>query len=203
MEIIKKGTFGIENLRAMGFNFHKRKPVIVLARPLTKMEMPKQVELWNGEKLIANELGYIVAFNPLKDEGASLPMHEYPSYLIKLDIFAKTYELFPDIEKLNNAEKSLVAQGCLPYVKTVGVWAKALEKDTLIEGLEHEEPVLVKEGNVLCIGVDLEPYNMPLARFEELYYTNPEQHDTKEFFISKIGFLILAKSLLKDAENAR
>lgn len=156
--------------RELGFMYYERKPITVMARVLTAMELPRTFTNWNGEPLIADEMGYIVCFNPIKEKDKAIPMHQLPQYPVKYSVFVQTYRLFELIDELNEAEKGLIAQGCLPFYKFVGVWAKPVTTEIQILGLEHKNPEIVPLGNFLALGVDNEPYHMPAERFNELYY---------------------------------
>src|SRR5262249_5147331 len=58
------------------------------------------------------------------------------------------------------AEIHLLANGCRPYYKAVGIWALKLPVGIYVQSLESPEPAIVPAGRWLCIGVEGEPYNM-------------------------------------------
>lgn len=95
---------------------------------------------------------------------------DYNHWPVRSDIFRRTYRVWDESNwQPNDAEHHLMAQGCLPYYKHSGVWAKRLTEPVWMQSLESVQPVEVPPGRWLVIGTEGEPYHEADARFRERY----------------------------------
>jgi hypothetical protein len=164
--VIRKQDRSEEELKRDGFKQYPRKKSLILARKLSASEAPLSIRTNWGETLVARA-GYMICY----DTGDKHLRHtsDYDHWPVEPNIFDKTYKAWDEPFNPTPAQKELMAIGCKPYYKAVGIWAKPLDKDVYIQGLEHAKPVLVPEERVLAIGADGEPYTMGDETFHDRY----------------------------------
>jgi hypothetical protein len=161
-----------QELRAAGFSHYYRKKEVVLARQLTAKEAPLRIRTYAGDELIA-PAGYIVCYLP----GSQRMQHirDYEHWPVEPSIFQQTYQVWDVLDwQPSPAQKHLIEHGCRPFYKAAGIWAKRLEEDVYIQGLEHEKPVLLRQNQILAIGQQGEPYHIGEEAFHSRYETNIE-----------------------------
>lgn len=172
-----------QEYREHSYHYYQRRPIVVMAKPLTAMEAPMNIVTSWDEELQATEAGYMVVFNPTEGEENTALWYITDRHPIQYDIFADTYALWPGkLADLTPEQHNLVQQGCIPYIKIVGVWAKVVNVPTQIRGLEHwNNSVDVPMGHVIAVGIEGEPYNMPFSSFHMRYVTEgtPMEHVTE------------------------
>lgn len=165
--IIKQHPWTEAELRQAGFQYYHRQKHVVMARHLSDAETPMQIQTHDGEMLIARQ-GYILCY----DAGTELrpTLDEYPHWPVEPAIFHASYCAWDEPDWQPTAtEAHLMQLGCSPYYKSAGVWAKPLAEDTYLQSLEHDQPVLVKAGYYVAIGVHGEPYAMRPTTFDKRY----------------------------------
>jgi hypothetical protein len=117
---------------------------------------------------------------------------------VRRDLFRQTYRQWDEPDwKPNAAENHLMENGCRPFYKAVGVWAKRLRKSAYVQSLESPEPVLVPPGRWLCIGTEGEPYNMNDGNFRTRYIVPAETFGERI-----VWSLISGLSNLRNSEEA-
>jgi hypothetical protein len=163
---LRKHDWSQEELKENGFEHVPRKKEIVMARELPASEAPLKIRTHWGETLIA-QAGYMICYNT-SDEPLE-KLSDYEQWPVDPEIFAKTYKAWDEDFQPNAALSHLMENGCKPYYKAAGVWAKTLEEDVYIQGIEHEKPVLVGKERVLAIGAEGEPYHMGAETFHDRY----------------------------------
>jgi len=169
--VIKEKAWSEEELRQSGFERYQRKKQIVMARRLPAGEAPLYIKTEQGDTLIA-EAGYMICYDAEAELQSSIA--DYHHWPVDPDIFAQTYALWPVSGwSPNPVQRHLMQHGCKPYFKSAGVWAKSLTEDAYIQSREHEKPVLVKQGRVMAIGAEGEPYHMGDKTFHERYEEAP------------------------------
>ncbi|MEQ8672626.1 MAG: hypothetical protein RLP44_12020 [Aggregatilineales bacterium] len=157
-DIVRQRNWTEDELKAQGYSYYERKKDVVLARKLPDSEAPKTIRTAQGDTLIAQE-GYIICYSSSEGEFDSL--EKFVQWPVEPSIFAKTYKRWDDPDwQPDPAQLKLIALGCKPYYKFVGVWVKKAKDDVLLQSLEHAEPVKVKTGQYIAIGSDGEPYSM-------------------------------------------
>ncbi len=124
------------------------------------------------ETLVARK-GDIICYTP--SNVAREKLDDYDHWPVRRDLFSQTYRQWDEPGwKPNAAEAHLMKNGCQPYYKAAGVWAKRLHRPTYVQSLESPEPVLVPPSRWLCIGTEGEPYNMNDENFRTRYVVPPE-----------------------------
>jgi hypothetical protein len=167
--VVRKQDWTDQELKNKGFEHVPRKKELVMARELPAAEAPLQIRTHWGETLIA-QAGYMICYT-VGDE-AKARLSDYEHWPVEAAIFAKTYKLWDEAFEPSPAQEHLLQYGCKPYYKAAGVWAKTLEEDIYIQGVEHEKPVLVAKERVLAIGAEGEPYHMGSETFHDRYDTD-------------------------------
>lgn len=163
---IGKHDWSQEELEENGFEHVPRKKEIVMARELPDSEAPLKIRTAWGETLIA-QAGYMICYNTAEERQGKLS--DYEHWPVEPLIFVKTYKAWDESFTPNSPQSHLIENGCKPYYKVAGVWAKTLEEDVYIQGVEHEKPVLVGKERVLAIGAEGEPYHMGSETFHDRY----------------------------------
>jgi len=155
-----------EALKADGFKAYPSVKRLTMVRLLPPEEAPKIIES-DGEMLTA-EAGYWIAY--VAGKVLKETLDDYNPRPIDPDVFADTYRAWDEAEKtLTATQVHLLRLGCQPYYKFAGVWAKQLDTDAWIQGMESEEPVLIPAGAWLCIGTNGEPWSVTDAWFQTHY----------------------------------
>jgi hypothetical protein len=169
-KVLRQRPWTDEELTAHGFQHFAPIKRLVMAR-VTKAITEVQVTL---EVLVA-EQGDIICYTP--GTVAHENLDDYEHWPVKSDLFRQNYKRWDTTDwKPNEAEIHLMANGCRPYFKAVGVWALKLPRGIYVQSLESPEPVVVPAGRWLCIGVEGEPYNMNDDNFRARYIIPEPQH---------------------------
>jgi hypothetical protein len=166
-EIIRQKNWTEDELRAQGYDYYERKKEVIMARELAAIEAPLMIISSKGEKLTAHA-GYMICYRP---GDIVRPGREfYDHWPVEPDIFARTYKPWSQKDwQPTPTESHLMSLECQPYYKATGVWAKQLRTDTYVQGLEHQEPVKVRTGTYIAIGVEGEPYSMGSSTLHSRY----------------------------------
>ena len=153
-------------LKADGFKAYPSVKRLTMVRLLPPEEAPKIIES-DGEMLTA-EAGYWIAY--VAGKVLKETLDDYNPRPIDPDVFADTYRAWDEASvALTVTQAHLQQLGCQPYYKFAGVWAKQLDTDAWIQGMESEEPVLIPAGAWLCIGINGEPWSVTEAWFQTHY----------------------------------
>jgi hypothetical protein len=166
MRVIRQQKWNDEELVARGFRYFPRKKQLVMARELPASEAPKTiVTAWDS--LVA-QAGTMICYEP--GDVVWPGLDDYFHWPVEKDIFGKTYRPWDEPNWTpTGAEAHLMSLGCKPYYKYVGVWAKQLTEETVIQSLESPEPVNVPPGAWVSIGVEGEPYALSDRSFNSRY----------------------------------
>lgn len=122
---------------------------------------------------LAARKGDIICYTPGNVVHENLD--DYDHWPVRRDLFRQTYRQWDEPGwKPNPAENHLMENGCRPFYKAAGVWAKRLHRPLTVQSLESPEPVSVPPGRWLCIGTEGEPYNMNDDNFRTRYVVPPE-----------------------------
>lgn len=174
--IIRQQTWTDEALHEAGFQYYHRKKQLVMARILQDGEAPAHIQTSWGDTLIAHA-GYVICYKAGKRVFPALS--DYEHWPVEPHIFAQTYRTWDTTWTPSPPQRHLLACGCQPFYKAVGVHAKILEQPVYIQSLENDYPVLVDAGRVLVIGVKGEPYAMTLENFHSRYDVPDYHHHTE------------------------
>lgn len=160
-------------LKNLGFQRYNRRPRISMCRNLPIWEIPKEIKTQWGERQHAHVPGYIAVYDP-GDDDTNTALHCMTHWFVERSVFARTYTMWDgDDSALNDVQRNLLNQGCLPFFKHAGVWAVEIdEPGCRIRGLEatpEDDPTPVPVGVMLMIGADGEPYFTDKEKFSELY----------------------------------
>jgi hypothetical protein len=144
-----------------GFKQYNRLPNVVMCRPVMTKELPLTITSY-GQLLYVDSMNYMLACD------VDLFGNVFVSHPIRMNEFENTY--MPNLSaNLTEKHQLCVEQGCSAYTKVAPVWAKFIEEDVFIQGLEHNKPAKIEAGNVLVIGASGEPYAMPYSEFVSRY----------------------------------
>ena len=166
--ILKQRKWADEELSAAGFRYYPARKQLVMARVLPEEEAPATIPSAYGP-LVA-QAGHIICYLPGHQPVSNLEAyHHWP---VVPETFQKQYAPWdkPGWQP-NPAEQHLMQNGCNPYYKTAGVWAKCLQESMLVQSLESLEPMEAPPGAWLCIGMAGEPYIVTEAEFRRRYVT--------------------------------
>jgi hypothetical protein len=166
MDILRQHTWTDEELIAAGFHRYHRRKNVVLARELPAHEAPKiiHVEL---DTLIARA-GSVILYEV--NGGDVYPdLDGYPHRPIEPEEFHRTYRPWDETWTPTPAQAHLLAHGCEPYYKAVGVWAKQVDERLWVQSMESIAPVEAPVGAWVLIGASGEPYLTTDAEFQKRY----------------------------------
>ncbi len=165
-ESIRQRPWTEEELKAAGFQYYWRQKQIVLARELPPNEAPKTIKApW--ATLVA-DAGEIICYSPSYEARPTLD--DYDHWPVRREIFEADYAPWDEPDRTTTpAEMHLLRQGCKPYYKRAGVWARRLTKPTYVHSLESTEPVLYPPGAWLLIGSQGEPWATDDQSFRSRY----------------------------------
>lgn len=168
MSILKQREWTRTALLAAGFVQYSRKRSVVMARVLQASEAPKRIKS-EWDTLVALE-GYLICYD-VGDGKRKKSLDAYSQWPVEPQIFLKTYRKWDDKSPWtpNAGEKHLLENGCKPYYKFAGVWAKRLKEPMKIQSLEGVEPIEVPAGGWVTIGVQGEPVSMSHENFTRRY----------------------------------
>lgn len=163
IRVLKQREWTETELTAAGFQQYAIRKRLVMAKML---EQAENVEL-TLEVLTAGE-GDIMCYDP--GDTAYDNLDDYDHWPVKRDLFRQNYRRWDEPDwKPTNPEVFLLAHGCRPFYKAVGVWAQRLARNLYVQSLESQRPVLIPPGRWLCIGVQGEPYHMNDRDFRSRY----------------------------------
>ncbi|MCB9454287.1 MAG: hypothetical protein H6672_22870 [Anaerolineaceae bacterium] len=156
MDIIRQKGWSEQELIAQGFRYyHSRKQVSMIRRlPVEEAPMHIQTE-WDT---LVVHAGYYIAYRA----GDTLHprLEDYHPRPINPEIFQKTYAPWDEpYSTLTPTERHLYSLGCRPYYKKVGVWAKRITHEIMVQSIESSEPAVVPPGAWVCVGIRGEPWS--------------------------------------------
>lgn len=155
-----------QELIADGFLFYQPVKRVTMVRLLPREEAPKTMK--SSGNTITAEAGYWIAY--AAGEALKATLDDYKPRPIEPDIFAETYRPWDETDwQPTPTEAHLQRLGCQPYYKIAGVWAKQLDAETWVQGMESAEPSLAPKGAWLCVGMQCEPWSITEAWFQEHY----------------------------------
>lgn len=156
MNVIRQKQWSETELIAQGFRYYPSRRQVSLVRRLPAEEAPMFIQT-DWDTLVA-EAGYYIAYRAGDDLRARL--EDYSPRPIRPDIFKISYAPWNDIKwKPSPTETHLLNLGCQPYYKRVGVWAKRLTTEALVQSMESREPSIVPPGAWVCVGIQGEPWS--------------------------------------------
>ncbi len=166
VEVIRQHPWTEAELCAEGFRHYERKKEIVMARRLPAAEAPLRVTM--NQEVVTIPAGYIICYTPGKDVQHKLT--DYGHWPCANEDFEASYAEWDEPGwKPKPAERDLMARGCRPYYKNVGVWAKRLNQPAYLQSKESPQPFLVPAGDWVVIGNKGAPYHMDDAGFRSRY----------------------------------
>ena len=160
-----------QELIADGFLYYRPVKRVTMVRMLPPEEAPKTMKA--AGNTITAEAGYWIAYAAGKVLKTALD--DYKPRPIEPQIFAETYRPWDEPqEQLTPTQAHLQQLGCRPYYKTAGVWAKQLDAETKVQGIESAQPSLAPKGAWLCVGMEGEPWSITEDWFKT-HYLSPDQ----------------------------
>jgi hypothetical protein len=167
MATIQQREMTDEQRLAEGYTYYERKKQLVMVRELRPEEAPMIIEF--PFETVTVEAGYIICYDP-GDGQKKKRINEYDHWPVRPDLFEQTYRRW-DVPrwKPNPAAEHLMRNGCRPYYKFAGVWAKQLLEPTYIQSVESDEPVLAPAGMWIALGSKNEPWYMEDETFRSRY----------------------------------
>ena len=177
MKVYVQRQWTEQDLIADAFLYYRPVKRITMVRMLPPEEAPKTMKA-SGNTIIA-EAGYWIAY--VAGEALNETLDDYESRPIEPDIFAETYRPWNEPNwQPSLTEAHLQRLGCKPYYKIAGVWAKQLDAETWVQGMESARPSLVATGAWLCVGMEGEPWSMTEAWFQAHYLLPGHINPTKD-----------------------
>lgn len=153
-------------LLADGFHYYNRRKTLIMAGRLPESHAPMRIE-YTYDHAYA-EAGDVICFTPGTEKQDEIL--EYEHWSVKPEIFQKTYRVWNEPRwNPSESEEHLMAFGCRPYYKYMGIWARELQEPTYVKTLENEAPVLIPAGMWLAIGTDGEPWTIEPDDFTDRY----------------------------------
>lgn len=152
---LDRGRYTAERLRSAGFRYFDVRKRLTMARLLPESEAPKYIPT-DYEMLVATA-GYYICYQPTADRKTHLD--DYHHWPVAPQHFNQTYCPWDEPNwKPSSAEVHMMQQGCKPYYKHAGVWARRATKPLKVQSLESQEPLEVPVGAWICVGINGEPY---------------------------------------------
>lgn len=165
-KIYTKRNWTDQALVADGFLSYVSVKQITMVRLLPEEEAPKIMQV--AGNTITAEAGYWIAY--VAGETLQATLDDYKPRPIEWDIFAETYRIWDEpLYDLTATEAHLQQLGCTPYYKFANVWAKKLNTDTWVHGIESTKVSLTPRGMWLCISDEGEPWGITDAWFQAHY----------------------------------
>ena len=182
--ILRQHKWTEAQLVAEGFKHYRPKKLLVMARRLPKHEAPKVIPS-RHDRLVA-EADDIICYAPGKTDKSTIDLyHHWP---VDPHIFKESYRPWDEKKwQPNTAEEQLIENGCKPFFKVTGVWAKRFKESVYLQSLESPVPVAVPPGVWVCIGGRGEPYVCG-DEFEQRYVV-PRQIFSRRVINAIIGKL--------------
>lgn len=168
IRVLKQRNWTEEELIAANFQYYPVRKRVVMAKLL---KMAEDVEL-TLEILSAAE-GDVMCYTPgdtVRDD-----LDDYEHWPVQRDLFRQNYRPWNELDWIPSPPaKDLMARGCRPFYKVVGVWAQCLTRNLYVQSLESPRPALLPPGRWLCIGVQGEPYHMNDREFRDRYLVSAQ-----------------------------
>ncbi|MBL8164588.1 MAG: hypothetical protein JNJ61_21540 [Anaerolineae bacterium] len=165
-EIYRHQRWTDRELRTAGFQRYARRKELVMARRLPAAEAPLTLNV--DDETVSVPAGYIICYKP--GQQVKKRLIDYEQWPCSRSDFQATYAAWDEQNwQPTPAVLDLMRQGCKPYYKRAGVWAKRLTEATQVQSKESAEPFLVPAGHWLVLGVDGAPYHMDDRSFQQRY----------------------------------
>jgi len=163
-EVLRQRDWTDDELRAAGFAYLPPRPDwVVMARALPAAEAPLTI-VTDWDTLVA-DAGTMICFDatgPAREH-----RYDFPHWPVRPDHFRDTYVPVDEANwQPTPTEQRLLALGCRPYRRAVGVWAMRLTEDRLVQSPESPEPVVVPRGAWLLIGAQGATRGVPYSTDE-------------------------------------
>jgi hypothetical protein len=173
-DILQHRNWTVAELVDDGFQYYNCRKRVVMVRELATEEAPLVIET-EWDTLVA-EAGSMICFSPgdTMEEG----LYDYEHWPVRRDYFDDLYEAWEEMPReLSATERHLVSLGCRPHFRKVGVWAKKLKQETVVQSPESPEPAVIPAGAWLCISAKGaawgSPYSMDDRDFDSRYIPDP------------------------------
>ena len=165
-EVLRQRDWTKEELVAAGFRYYDGRKRVVLARELPECEAPLTVKT-AGDTLVA-EAGYMICFEA--GEAVRKGLYDYAHWPVRRDHFSDLYKAWDEPGwKPTPAQLHLISLGCRPYYRSLGVWAKRVTQETLVQSIESPRPVVVPRGAWICIGAIGSAWGAPYSMDDESF----------------------------------
>lgn len=166
MDTIRQRNWTESELKDEGYHYYERRKQLVMGARLPASAAPLRI-VYELETRIA-EAGDILCFDP--GSRTRRRLYDYDYWSVKPDIFKQTYRKWESADwQPNPPQAHLMAHGCRPYYKYVGVWAHQLAKPTRVQSIESPMPVRVESGAWVLIGTQGEPWYSDDEAFHKRY----------------------------------
>lgn len=182
VEVLRQREWTESDLIAAHFKRYEPRKRLVMAKVL---RTSRTIAI-TMESLLATA-GDIICYDPGNGE-ARPDLDDYDHWPVRKDLFRQNYKQWDEKGwRPNAAEAHLLENGCRPYYKAAGIWARRLRKGLVVQSLESPEPILVPPGRWLCIGTEGEPYHMSDSKFRTRYVVPQESAAERLFWKLLIG----------------
>jgi hypothetical protein len=156
MDVIRQKRWTEAELISKGFRYYASVKQVTMVRRLQAAEAPLVIQT-DWDTLVAHA-GYYIAYRA--GDTLQARLEDYSPRPIQPDIFKISYAHWDDPAWIPSpTEQHLLALGCRPYYKQVGVWAKRLTTQALVQSMESCEPAVVPPGAWVCVGIQGEPWS--------------------------------------------
>jgi hypothetical protein len=187
-EVLRQRNWTDLELKEAHFKYYEPRKRLVMAKVL---RTSRTISI-TMESLLATA-GDIVCYDP-GGKQARPDLEQYDHWPVRKDLFKQNYKPWDEKGwRPSPAEAHLLENGCRPYYKAVGIWARRLRKAMPVQSLESPEPILVPPGRWLCIGSQGEPYHMGDEKFRTRYLA-PEESHAERLYWRLINGLISLRS---------
>ncbi len=175
-DVLRQRNWTDDELRAAQFKHYDPRKRLIMAKVL---RTSRTISI-TMESLLATA-GDIVCYDPGGTQ-ARPSIDDYDHWPVRKDLFRQNYKAWDEKNwRPNAAEAQLIENGCRPYYKAAGIWARRLRRGVVVQSLESPEPILIPPGRWLCIGSQGEPYHMGDEKFRARYVT-PEESATERLY---------------------
>jgi len=165
-EVLRQRNWTEAELAKAGFRYYACRKRMVMGRELPASEAPLVIRTaW--DTLVA-QAGYMICFDPGDTVRESL--YSYAYWPVRPDHFHDLYKAWDASDwEPTPAQSHLLALGCKPYSRSVGVWAKKLDQATTVQSFESREPVVVPAGAWLCMGGNGSAWGAPYSMSDKAF----------------------------------
>jgi hypothetical protein len=176
-EVLRQRNWTDEELRAAQFKRYEPRKRLIMAKVLRST----RTIAVTMESLLATA-GDIVCYDTGGPQ-ARPDIEDYDHWPVRKDLFKQSYKPWDEKGwRPTPAEAHLLENGCRPYYKAMGIWARRLRRGIVVQSLESPHPILVPPGRWLCIGAQGEPYHMGDEKFRTRYVVQEESAAEKLYW---------------------